>query len=149
MLHLEDAVGSQVTALLGRGLPRDYIDVAASLSRFSRARLLELAFERDPGLRMDDVAFAMVRLDRLGDEPFQLYGLRPEDVNILRHRFDAATRTLRVARAPPTALPSHDRQGEVAVIDTGPDADRRGAVRGPPDTRSHRPPTECRTSARR
>jgi hypothetical protein len=49
VLHLEDAVASKFTALLGRGLPRDYIDVAASLSRFSRSRLLELAFERDPG----------------------------------------------------------------------------------------------------
>lgn len=88
VLHLEDAVGSKVTALLGRGLPRDYIDVAASLSRFSRLRLLELAFQRDPGLRADDVALAMVRLDRLGDEPFQLYGLRPEDVNALRQRFE-------------------------------------------------------------
>jgi hypothetical protein len=88
VLHLEDAVGSKFSALLGRGLPRDYIDVAASLSRFSRSRLLELAFERDPGLRVDDVALAMMRLDRLGNELFQLYGLRPEDVNALRQRFE-------------------------------------------------------------
>lgn len=88
VLHLEDAVASKFTALLGRGLPRDYIDVAASLSRFSRSRLLELAFERDPGLRVDDVALAVMRLDRLGNESFQLYGLRPEDVNALRQRFE-------------------------------------------------------------
>jgi hypothetical protein len=87
VLHLEDAVGSKFSALLGRGLPRDYIDVAASLSRFSRSRLLELAFERDPGLRVDDVALAMMRLDRLGNESFQPYGLGPEDVTALRQRF--------------------------------------------------------------
>ena len=87
VLHLEDAVGSKVTAMLGRGLPRDYIDVAAALRRFSRARLLELAFERDPGLRVDDVALAMGRLDRLGTEPFQLYGLQSDDVDALRDQF--------------------------------------------------------------
>lgn len=107
VLHLEDAVGSKVTALLGRGLPRDYIDVAASLSRFSRLRLLELAFQRDPGLRVDDVVLAMVRLDRLGDEPFQHYGLRPEDVNALRQRFEDWPRRTAVDEE---ARAAHQRQ---------------------------------------
>jgi hypothetical protein len=106
VLHLDDAVGSKFTALLGRGLPRDYIDVAASLSRFSRSRLLELAFERDPGLRVDDVALAMMRLDRLGNEPFQLYGLRPEDVNALRQRFEDWPRESAVDEE---ALAAHQR----------------------------------------
>lgn len=87
VLHLDDAVGAKVTALLGRGLPRDYLDVAAALDRFSRPRLLELAFERDPGLRVVDVALAMRRLDRLSDVPFEQYGLRPQDVTALRARF--------------------------------------------------------------
>jgi hypothetical protein len=49
VLHLDDAVGAKVTALIGRGLARDYIDVAAALIRYPRRRLLELAFQRDPG----------------------------------------------------------------------------------------------------
>lgn len=47
VLHLDDAVGSKTTALLGRALPRDYIDIAAALSRYPRRQLLELAFDRD------------------------------------------------------------------------------------------------------
>lgn len=87
VLHLDDAVGAKVTAMLGRGLPRDYLDVAAALGRFSRARLLELAFERDPGLRVDDVALAMRRLDRFPDVLFGQYGLRSPEVTALRGRF--------------------------------------------------------------
>ncbi|MBA3249942.1 MAG: hypothetical protein H0T66_06480 [Geodermatophilaceae bacterium] len=49
MLHIDDAVGSKVTALVGRGLPRDFIDVAATLARYSREQLMSLAFARDPG----------------------------------------------------------------------------------------------------
>jgi hypothetical protein len=33
VLHLDDAVGAKTTALLGRALPRDFIDVAAALDR--------------------------------------------------------------------------------------------------------------------
>lgn len=50
VLHLDDAVGSKTTALLGRALPRDFIDIAAALDRYSRRQLLELAFSRDRAL---------------------------------------------------------------------------------------------------
>jgi hypothetical protein len=59
VLHVEDAVASKVTAMIGRGLPRDYIDVAAALRRYDRDDLLRLAFHRDPGLRVLDVALCM------------------------------------------------------------------------------------------
>ncbi len=39
VLHIDDAVASKVTAMIGRGLPRDYIDVAA-LRRYDRDALL-------------------------------------------------------------------------------------------------------------
>jgi hypothetical protein len=87
VLHLEDAVGAKVTAMLGRGLPRDYLDIAAALNRFGRGRLLELGFERDPGLRVADVAIAMHRLDRLSDVTFERYGLLPAQVSAVRARF--------------------------------------------------------------
>jgi hypothetical protein len=87
VLHLEDAVGAKVTAMLGRGLARDYLDIAAALDRFRRRRLLELGFERDPGLRVADVAIAMHRLDRLSDVTFERYGLLPAQVSALRARF--------------------------------------------------------------
>ena len=53
VLHRDDAVSSKVSAMVGRGLPRDFIDVAAALLHYDRATLLRLLFERDPGLRPD------------------------------------------------------------------------------------------------
>lgn len=87
VLHLDDAVGSKTTALLGRALPRDYIDVAAALSRYPRRQLLELAFHRDRGLRVVDVALATQRLDRLDDELFLPYLPHLNEVADLRARF--------------------------------------------------------------
>jgi hypothetical protein len=86
VLHIEDAVASKVTAMIGRGLPRDYIDVAAALHRYDRDDLLRLAFHRDPGLRVLDVALCMQLLDRLPDAPFADYGLTDDDVGQIRHR---------------------------------------------------------------
>jgi hypothetical protein len=80
VLHVDDAVASKVTAMIGRGLPRDYIDVAAALSRYDRSELLRLAFHRDPGLRVIDVAHSMQLLDRLPDAPFADYGLTDDDI---------------------------------------------------------------------
>ncbi|CAB4896398.1 unannotated protein [freshwater metagenome] len=96
VLHLDDAVGSKTTALLGRALPRDFIDVAAALDRYSRRQLLELAFTRDQGLRAADAALAAHQLDRLDDAQFLPYQLSGHDVTALRERFaswprDAAT----------------------------------------------------------
>lgn len=87
VLHLDDAVGAKVTALLGRALARDFIDVAAALSRYPRQRLLELAFQRDPGLRVLDVALAAQRLDDLNDEQFMRYALDVDQIRNLRNRF--------------------------------------------------------------
>jgi hypothetical protein len=87
VLHLGDAVASKVTAMIGRGLPRDYIDVAAALRRYDRGDLLRLAFHRDPGLRVLDVALCMQPLDRLPDAPFADYGLTDDDVRQVRHMF--------------------------------------------------------------
>ncbi len=44
VLHLDDAVGSKVSAMVGRGLPRDFIDVAAA------ARPLQPRGPAAPGL---------------------------------------------------------------------------------------------------
>ncbi len=87
VLHIDDAVASKVTAMIGRGLPRDYIDVAAALRRYDRTALLRLAFHRDPGLRVLDVAHCMQLLDRLPNAPFADYGLTGEDVRRVRRDF--------------------------------------------------------------
>lgn len=87
VLHIDDAIASKVTAMIGRGLPRDYIDVAAALRRYDRNALLRLAFHRDPGLRSLDVAYCMQQLDRLPNEPFADYGLNSDDVHQVRRSF--------------------------------------------------------------
>ena len=74
VLHIDDAVGSKVAALVGRGLPRDCIDVAASLGRYGRPQLMRLAFIRDPGLRVEDFASAARRLDHLPADMFAVHG---------------------------------------------------------------------------
>lgn len=87
VLHLDDAVGSKMTALLGRALPRDFVDIAAALNRYSRKQLLELAFDRDRGLRVLDVALATQRLDRLENDQFERYALTANDIARLRDQF--------------------------------------------------------------
>lgn len=87
VLHLDDAVGSKTTALLGRALPRDFIDIAAALDRYTRSELLELAFTRDSGLRAVDAALAAQWLDRLDDDQFIPYQLTTEAIAALRARF--------------------------------------------------------------
>ena len=78
VLHLDDAVGNKVGAMIGRGLPRNYLDVAAALRRFDRGQLLKLGFRCDPELCVVDAALAMRRLDQIPDRQFRAYGLTPD-----------------------------------------------------------------------
>lgn len=90
VLHLDDVLGSKVAALATRAEPRDYIDVAAALDRYSRQRLMELAGAADPDVTDAEFAEAMRRLDRLDDTVFtQLYGLDARQVEQLHVAFAA------------------------------------------------------------
>jgi hypothetical protein len=76
LLHVEDAVGSKVTALVGPRAPRDFLDVAAALNHgYGRVDLLRLAFIRDPGLRVVDFTYAVRQLDALDLDDFADYGV--------------------------------------------------------------------------
>lgn len=87
VLDIQDAVGSKVTALVGRGLPRDFIDVAAALQRYSREELMTFAFVRDPGLRVLDFILAAHALDAVPAAAFAAYELNTSAVNDVRARF--------------------------------------------------------------
>jgi hypothetical protein len=78
VLDLDDVLGGKVAALASRAAERDYIDVAAALTRgCSVAQLIGLAVALDPGLTAEDFADAGQRLDRLGDDRFARYGVAP------------------------------------------------------------------------
>jgi hypothetical protein len=88
VIHVEDAVSSKVTALVGRRAPRDFIDVAAAIDHsYSRGELMRLAFTRDSGLRVVDFTYAVRQLDQLTVEDFSEYGLDGETLDELRLRF--------------------------------------------------------------
>jgi hypothetical protein len=87
VLSLADVVGGKVCALAGRAEPRDYIDTAAALKRYSIRDAIGLARRLDPGLEDRDFADAARRLDQWGDGIFAPFGLSPADVAALREAF--------------------------------------------------------------
>jgi len=89
VLDLEDVVGGKVCALASRAEPRDYVDTAAALSRYSIEQVIGFARRLDPGLTDRDFADAGRRLDQWGDGVFSPFGLGPRDVRRLRKRFAA------------------------------------------------------------
>jgi predicted nucleotidyltransferase component of viral defense system len=86
VLDLEDVVGGKVCALASRVEPRDYVDTAAALDRYTVEQIIGFARRLDPGLSDEDFADAGRRLDRMDDEAFERYGLGPRDVTRLRER---------------------------------------------------------------
>jgi predicted nucleotidyltransferase component of viral defense system len=80
VMHLDDLVATKVAALVNRREVRDYIDVAAAMSRYSLARMFELAHACDPALDPADIAAAGRYLDRLDDARFAVYGVDPRQV---------------------------------------------------------------------
>jgi hypothetical protein len=89
VLDLEDVVGSKVCALASRVEPRDFVDTAAALGRYSVDQLIGFARRLDPGLTDQEFADAGRLLDQLDDAVFARYGLSPQDVARLRERMAA------------------------------------------------------------
>jgi hypothetical protein len=70
VLHLDDLLGSKVSAMATRAEARDYADVAAALGRYDRDYLVGLGRRADPALADEELAEAMQRLDALDDAVF-------------------------------------------------------------------------------
>ena len=87
VLSLEDVVGGKVCALAGRAEPRDYIDTAAALRRYSIQDVIGFARRLDPGLEDRDFADAARRLDQWGDAVFAPFGVTSADIAGLRAAF--------------------------------------------------------------
>jgi hypothetical protein len=93
VLDLEDLAASKVCALASRVEPRDYVDTAAALQRYTADQLISFARRLDPGLEARDFADAGRQLDRMPDGVFARYGLAPQDVARLREQFTTWPRT--------------------------------------------------------
>jgi hypothetical protein len=87
VLDLEDVIGGKISALATRAVPRDYLDTAAALERYTVAELTAFARRLDPGLTDQDFADAGRRLDQVGDGWFASLGLTPAQVADLRRSF--------------------------------------------------------------
>jgi hypothetical protein len=87
VLDLEDLIGQKVCALASRVEPRDYIDTAAALERYTAAQLIALARRRDPGLDDRDFSAAGRELDRMPESAFTHYGLGAADIAAVREAF--------------------------------------------------------------
>jgi hypothetical protein len=87
VLDLEDVIGGKVSALATRAVPRDYLDTAAALERYTVAELIGFARRLDPGLTDRDFADAGRRLEQVDDGWFASLGLGGEEVAVLRERF--------------------------------------------------------------
>jgi hypothetical protein len=93
VLDLEDVIGGKVCALASRAEPRDYVDTAAALRRYSIEEMIGFARRLDPGLTDRDLADAGQRLDQWGDGVFAPFGLSSLDIAVLRERFADWPRT--------------------------------------------------------
>ena len=87
VLDLEDVAAGKAVALVSRVEPRDYVDTAAALERYTVDHLIDLAKQLDPGLEDRDFADAGRQLDRMPDRLFARYVHDQQDVARLRERF--------------------------------------------------------------
>jgi hypothetical protein len=87
VLDLEDVAAGKAVALVSRVEPRDYVDTAAALQRYTVDQLIDLAKRLDPSLTGRDFADAGRHLDRMPDRLFARYVRDQQDVARLRERF--------------------------------------------------------------
>jgi hypothetical protein len=89
VLHPDDAVASKMSALFGRAMARDFIDIDAVIAsgRYGRPDLLRLSEERDSGFSIVTFADALGAMRRLDDAEFAAYGLSPTEIAAMRQRF--------------------------------------------------------------
>jgi Nucleotidyl transferase AbiEii toxin, Type IV TA system len=112
VLDLEDVVGGKVCALASRVEPRDFVDTAAALERYTVEQIIGFARRLDPGLTDRDFAEAVERLDMWGDGVFASFGLGSADIAEVRARFAAWPRTRSrlhaslAGRGPPCPTPA-------------------------------------------
>lgn len=89
VVHVDDVAGGKMEALFTRAEARDFIDIDAMLTsgRFTRGKLQELAASRDAGFDLRVLADMLAAIDIYPDTEFSAYGLRAEQIQMMRQRF--------------------------------------------------------------
>lgn len=123
LLALEDVIAGKVCALASRVEPRDYVDTARLLDRYTPGQLIALARRLDPGLTSRDFADVATQLASIADTSFARYGLSPREITALRERFAGWPATAQAVRQAVAAAEPAVHQPEQAQPDT-PDAER-------------------------
>ncbi|MEU7898569.1 hypothetical protein AB0B45_37620 [Nonomuraea sp. NPDC049152] len=95
----DDAVGLKVRALHGRGLPRDFIDVAAAAERYSFRELERLGAAYEEDWLLDDLIQRLESVDLLADEAFMAYGVDEERLHEIRRFAYAWVEEIKLRRA--------------------------------------------------
>jgi hypothetical protein len=96
VLHPDDAVANKMSALYGRALARDFIDIDAALQsgRYDRETVLNLAERADSGFDRRMFADAIGQAQLLDDDDFAEYGIGGKAAQSLRARFASWRRDL-------------------------------------------------------
>jgi hypothetical protein len=91
----------------------------AELERCSPAELISFVRRLDPGLTARDFADAGRQLDRIDDEAFARYNVRPSEISVVRRRIEVWPRTADAARREIQAIES-DRQDPRQLLKSAP-----------------------------
>jgi hypothetical protein len=86
VLDIEDALGLKCHAFCTRVEPRDALDMAMALGRWSVADLIGFAQRVQPSLRPGEFAEAAQNLDATPDSRFTRIGLSRHDIALVRER---------------------------------------------------------------
>ena len=102
VLHPDDAVANKMSALYGRALARDFVDIDAALrsGRYSREAVLRLAERADRGFDRHIFADALGQADLLDPDDFAQYGITGQALDDIRGQFAAWRRDLRDESSP-------------------------------------------------
>jgi hypothetical protein len=96
VLHPDDAVANKMSALYGRALARDFVDIDAALrsGRYTHGALLRLAERADRGFNRRTFADALAQVDLLDPDDFAPYGINGQPLEALRAAFATWRREL-------------------------------------------------------
>ncbi|GLW04968.1 hypothetical protein Misp01_00980 [Microtetraspora sp. NBRC 13810] len=108
VIGLDDAVGMKVRALHGRGMPRDFIDVAAVSDLYGHRDLERLGALHEEDFRLQDLVDRLETVDLLADEAFAAYGLDDEGVRRIRGFAHAWAEDIKLRRSDDGDLDGED-----------------------------------------